>query len=244
MMESSLYKRVTRESLLAFGVALFLATAASTSGLHAQDDDLDSAIGVVGDAEVALDPSLWLLDFKVIKLRTITLLEGPYKGDVFWAMIYQVDNRSGADRDAFVSVSAVSDDKKKYTDVFNPSVERAIEQKFGQPLWGKANLHKLQKARDKEDDFFSYSPFKDGKKTHCVAVLGKLDPGANKIVITIRGLSNDLKLTTRDDGVRTIRERVYRLEYQRPEDRYKIALDQFTLKKKGWAKKLTTLKSQ
>jgi len=189
------------------------------------------------------DPSLWVLDFNVVKVRSITLFDGPRKGVVFWYMIYTIENKTGEDRRAYIAVTATSDKKKTYSDVVMPDVERAIERKFGQPLWGKADVRKAQEKeeRDTKDPYYNYETFASGKKRTCVAVLHRLDPRANKIRITVRGLSNDLKLIQNDDGTRTIEERVYALDYERPKDQYKINLDRFIPKRKGWSKIRTDL---
>lgn len=223
--------------LQAIVATLFLSTVSV-----AQDDE--SADATAEERTPLLtDPSLWVLDFDVVKVRSITLLDGPSKGVVFWYMIYTIENKTGEDRRAYISVTATSDKKKTYADVVMPDVERAIERKFGQPLWGKDDLRKAREKeeRDTKDPFYNYETFVSGKKRKCVAVLHRLDPRANKIKITVRGLSNDLKLIQNDDGTRTVEERVYALEYERPKDQYKINLDRFIPKRKGWSKIRTDL---
>jgi hypothetical protein len=108
-------------------------------------------------------------------------------------------------------------------------------------LWGKTDLFEEQKDRDPKDSFYHHTTFKAGEKRACVAVFNKLDPGANHIKIRVRGLSNDLHLTSTTDGKRMIEERVFALEYNRPGDEYEINLDRFIQVKKGWVKERTEL---
>lgn len=227
-------------------MALVMALALSAEAVRAQDlDDFDTADASreesSADAELLLDPSLWVLDFEVEKVRSVTLLEGTRRGEVYWCMIYTLRNRTGEDRDAYISVTARSDDGRLYSDIYMPEVERAVERKLKRPLWGRSDLFQLQKEREDSDEYFNYTTIEAGETRRCVAVFNKLDPGANHIEITVRGLSNDLKLIDLDDGTQVIEERVYVLRYERPEDRYDISLDRFFNRAKGWSKLQTPL---
>jgi hypothetical protein len=188
-------------------------------------------------AEVLVDPSLWVLDFEVKKVSTVSIVEGPFKGEVHWFMVYSVENKSDEERPTYLAITAASDRKKIYTDRQLTEVERAIERKIGRPLWGRTDLFEEQKDRDPKDTRYQYTTFKAREKRECVAVFGKVDPGANKIEIQVRGLSNDHHLIQKDDGSRFVEERVYEIRYERPEDVYGINLDRFTMKGKGWLKK-------
>ena len=237
-------------------VALFALSGAAP--IMAQDgDDVDAAdeseagedkssnpLADIDHSDVVVDPSLWILDLEIKKIRTITMLEGPFKGQVFWYLLYNVENKGDEDRATHLSITAKSDRKKSYVDTYVGSVERAVERKVGRPLWGRADLVKAQKDRDPKGDgakTFNYTTFESGKKRQCVAIFNKLDPGANKIVISFRGLSNDFHLITNEDGSREIEERVYQLRYERPADEYEINLDRFHLRKKEWVKKRVKL---
>jgi hypothetical protein len=190
---------------------------------------------------MAVDPSFWVLDFNAEKVRAISVLEGPYKGQVFWYMVYTVENKSSEERKAFVYVTASSDRNKTYADVYLPTVELAIEKKEGRDFWGKSNLYQVQKEKSPDDAYYHYTSFEPGQKRTCVAIFYKLDPGANRIQIQVRGLSNDLRLVEKDDGTRGIQERVLALEYERTGDVYEINFDMFRFKKQQWVTRETTL---
>ncbi len=221
--------------------ALCVGLAVSSAPLGAQDDDEgDSAVSgasaTVDHSNITVDPRLWVLSFNVDAVKTITPLEGPSKGQVFWYMLYTVENQSDEPREAYISVTATSDQKKTYADTNLASVEAAVERKVGRPLWGKSDLFEAQKDRESSDTKYHYTTFAPREKRRCVAVFNRLDPGANAISITVRGLSNDFRLITRDDGSREIEERIYQIRYERPADEYEINLDRFHLKQKGWTK--------
>lgn len=204
-----------------------------------QDSDSVLKVGALEDySGVETDPSLWVLQVDVLKVKAITLLEGPSRGKLYWYVVYQVENKGKDDREAFVSVSAISDDnnapQRNYESVPVADVERAVERKLGQSLWGSSDRVEEQKGLEPEDSGFLYSTFKGGEKRKCVAIMNRLDPTANRIKIHFRGLSNDPKLVEKDSGERVIQERVFEVEYYRPGDGFDIPLDRFMFRKKDW----------
>ncbi len=241
MSEISFAKRFCGTGIALLIAVLTLCFIPAGQQAFAQDEDeTEESDGSLG-GEAELDPSIWILNVKVKQIRSITMLDGPNKGKVFWYVIYNIHNKTGEARNTFLSASATSDGKKVYADVYQPRVERAIEKKYGQPLWGKTDLIKLQKARDVKDVNYSFTPIPAGKRMDCVAILSKLDPGANKLKVTLRGLSNDLKLIESDDGNKVVEERVFSIDASRPKDRYKIGLDRLIVKKQSWTKIRTPL---
>ena len=206
--------------------------AQEASLLAAQEVDADSG-----------DDDLWALDFKFQKLRMITPRRGPGKGRTYWYMVYTLENKTGEDREFFISITATSNRNKTYSDLFLPSVERDIERKEGREghLWGKTDKYEILSQRDPEDDKYNYTTIraneKDAEKRYCVAVFNKLDPNANKITIRVAGLSNDIEEVTSEVGSIEIRERVRELQFERIGDEYEITKDTFKLIGKRWIKK-------
>ena len=196
---------------------------------------------VVDHSNIVVDSSLWILDFNLDRVGSITMLEGPFKGQIFWCMTYSVENKSATERNAYISITAESDRRKRYADIYLGDVERAVERKVGRPLWGKTDVNAARKDLDPTDAAYHYNEFKPGEKRDCVAIFGELDPSTNNIKIIVRGLSNDYHLVETEDGDREIEERVYEIFFHRPGDEYAINLDRFIQKKKGWAKKRTKL---
>ncbi len=190
---------------------------------------------------------IWVLNFQFQKVRMIQPSEGIHQGDVYWYMLYSIENKTEQDREAFISVTASSNKNKKYVNLCVPEVEAMVERKVGKPLWGKTDEFKVLKEREAEGKIkaekamFNYFPFKAGKTQECIAVFNKLDPGATDITITIDGLSNDLNLVEREDGSKQIESRIFVLKLKRPGDEYAMNLDQFQLVQKGWAKRITSL---
>lgn len=241
MSEIRLSPNAIRSGLALLVAVLSLGLGPLTSPVLAQDDDELDLLTDDATTEVQRDPGIWIFDVDVKQVRSITMLDGPHEGKVFWYVIYTIHNKTGEDRSTFISATATSDDKKFYADSYLPTVERAIERKYGQPLWGKTDLVKLQKSRDTSDVDYNHSPFPAGKKIDCVAILSRLDPGANKIKVHLRGLSNDLRLMETEAGDRVVQERILEIQANRPHDRYRIGLDILEVKRKTWTKKQTPL---
>jgi hypothetical protein len=200
----------------------------------AQDDDVLSAKPIEDYSSVKTDPSIWSMDVHVLKVRAMMPVEGIGKGRLYWYVVYQVENKSGQDRDAFVSVTATTDNNKSYASIPARAVESAVERKFGRPLWGWTDRLKEQAGRQPDDPKFLYSTFKAGEKRKCVAIMNGLDGGANALKIRFRGLSNDFKTVEAGDGSRKIQERVYEADYYRPGDGYDIPLDRFIFRHQDW----------
>ncbi len=171
--------------------------------------------------------------------------EGVHRGETYWYMLYQIENRTGKDRDAFVSISAKSNKGKTYASVWLPDVEELIERRMGKLLWGKNDEVALLKERAEKKEIkaekgtFNYITHKAGKPIDCVAIFNKLDPGATSITITMDGLSNDLNLIQKENGSRQIESRIFVVDLERPGDEYEMNLDRFQIVKSGWSKKIT-----
>jgi hypothetical protein len=196
--------------------------------------------------QVAL-ADFWVLDFKLQKLSMVHPGEGIHRGDSYWYMLYQIENKSGKEREAFIAITAKSNKSKTYASIWLPDVEELIERKCGKLLWGKNDEVQILKERSEknaisaEKGTFNYFPFKSGKTMDCVAIFNKLDPGATSITITIEGLSNDLHLMEKENGPRQIESRIFVVELERPGDEYEMNLDHFQVLKSGWAKKTTDI---
>ena len=73
---------------------------------------------------------------------------GAGAGSVYWYMIYELNNKTGQDRDVYINVTARTDGKTKYCDLFLPAVERAAEVKERREFWGKTDQFKVLAKRD------------------------------------------------------------------------------------------------
>ena len=189
------------------------------------------------EALLALSSLYWVLDFEPVHLRMISPREGLGTGRVYWYLVYRLGNTSKENRDCFVNITAVSDNNKQYADLYLPSVERAIEKKEGQPLWGKTDEYAIISKRKPDDPKYNYITLKAGEKRLCVAVFNHLDPNANKITISISGLSNEIRYVSKEDGTKELEERVRELYFERPGDEYAITADSFKAVGKEWVKK-------
>ena len=157
-------------------------------------------------------------------------------------MIYTLENKTGADRNFFLSITAKSDRKKKYSDLFLPSVEKAIERQEGRPLWGKADKFKKLKDKSSGERKFSYTMIKDGEKRLCVAVFNEFEKTSKNITIRTTGLSNDIEIIADPDGRTLLRERIRLMHLTRPGDEYEVTLDSFKNLRMEWQKEITEVK--
>jgi len=209
----------------------------------AKSDSSEPAAGEPGSKGT----DVWVLDFTFQKVAVFQPTEGVRRGEVYWYMLYRIENKTGQDRAAYITVSARSDKDKSYASTYLPDVEALVERKVGKPLWGRADEAQALKERADKGELtsdkatFNYFAFKAGEVRDCVAIFNKLDPGASKVSITVEGLSNDVHLIEREGSGRKIQSRVFALELERPGDEYAMSLDRFRLKAKGWTKKLTDL---
>lgn len=219
-------------SLLGLGLALGAAAAVT-----AQD------VGVTPPpTEASSDGSFdktqyWVVEFDVKHVRMIAPRKGMGAGRVFWYMLYTLENKTDEDLEIFVSVTATSDDKKVYSDLFLPSVEKAIEKKEHEPLWGKTDEMAVLAKRKPEDPKYRYMTLEAKQKRRCVAVFNAIDPNASEITINVAGLSNEIQRVVADDGTQLLAERVRQLRYTRPGDEYGVSVDSFKLVSKEWVKR-------
>lgn len=227
---------------LASMVCVLLALLVGPRPAQAQDESGPGA----DNASVKMS-DIWVLNFKYKKVGMIQPTRGIHRGEVYWYMIYQIENKTGKDREAYISITAGSNKNKTYANISLPDLESILEKKEGKPLWGKADEAKILKKRAEQDEItekkgmFNYFPFKAGKTVDCVAIFNRLDPVATDITIHVDGLSNDYHLIKNEDGSQQIQSRSYILKLKRPGDEYGMNLDRFHLVQTGWTKKITNL---
>ena len=185
----------------------------------------------------------WVVDFKAHSLRMIAPKRGAGAGGVYWYLLYTLKNTTGIDRELYVNVTATTDGKKKYADLFLPAVERAAETKEGRRFWGKTDQYAILAKRDPKDPKYNYFTLKTGEETRCIAVFNRIDPTANQISVRIAGLSGDVREQTREDGVKVLVERIRELSFERPGDEFAISQDSFRLKDRRWIKREVSLAS-
>ncbi len=128
----------------------------------------------------------------------------------------------------FVTLRAASDRNQKYSDLALPYVERKIELIERRKLWSKADI--VVDGKKLGD----YQKFRGGEQKECVAIFNPLDPEADKIVVSVHGLANDLVVEKLSDNRLKITERVLELTFTRPGDQYYPAWDKFKFVSRKW----------
>ena len=222
-------RRLSIERILLLGIGLFL-TASPFAFTQEEDEVAD------------FEEDKWTLEMQPLKIRMVTPRIGLGKGKTYWYMVYSLENKTGADRNFYLSISGKSDRKKTYADLFLPSVEKAIERQEDRPLWGKADKFKVLKDKSAGERKFSYTRIKDGEKRLCVAVFNRFDPNAKNITIRVTGLSNDIEVISDLGGRTLLKERIRLLHLSRPGDEYEITNDSFKNLRMEWVKETTEVK--
>jgi len=187
-------------------------------------------------ARVQTPREVWVLGFEFNKMRMISPRRGPGKGKTYWYLVYTLENKTGEDRDYYLSVTGTSDRGKRYSSLFLPGVEREIERQERARLWGKVDKFKILAKRDPKSDRYNYVTIKSGEKRRCVAVFNEFDANANKITIDVLGLSNDIDAKAQPDGSTMIRQRVRRLHFWRAGDEYEVTKDSIERVNLEWVK--------
>lgn len=237
------------------------AWALSTPAIRAEDapaesDAVEDDTGASGGGDAAASPDsseppagaeaggkgqFWEVQFEEKYLRMVAPREGPGAGRVFWYLIYTLHNPDDADHEVFTSITAVTDGKKEYSDLYLPTVEKAIEKKEREPLWGKTDEFELISKRKTDDPKYRYVTLRAKETRKCVAVFNAIDPNVSKITIRVAGLSNEIRRLSKEDGSVELEDRVRELYYTRPGDEYEISIDKFRLVGKEWVAKKVPL---
>lgn len=185
--------------------------------------------------------SPWMISVEEPALRMIAPRSGVGAGRVYWYLRYTLHNKTDQDHDLFVSVLAHTETGKTYSDLYLPGVERAAERRERRNLWGKSDQVELLAKRDPKDPKYQYFTLKAGERRHCIAVLNDIDPTAGKVKLELSGLSNELRLLTREDGKRVLETRVQELSFERSGDEFGITEDSFRMTRQTWNKKQVLL---
>ena len=213
----------------AFGGWLVVCFVLACASLSAQDSDPAKASGV------------WAVKVKEPALKLIAPRTGFGAGRVYWYLIYTLHNESDSAREIMVSVTARTNAKKTYSDLFLPGVERAAERRERRGLWGKTDQREASAGRDAKSPKYQYFTLKPREKRRCIAVFNEIDPTITKATLHVSGLSNDVRVLTREDGNKVLETRVKELAFERLGDEFAIIEDSFRLTRNTWSKKEVVL---
>jgi hypothetical protein len=223
-----------------------VARAQDEPGGEAEEGATDSAELEALKEEILDDAAVekrlsWALGFRPIKVRMVTPRVGPGRGRSYWYLVYEIENKAAEEHDFFLSITATGERKATYSDLFLPSVERAIEEQEGRPLWGK--LDKFEKVlQDRATDArkYAYETIGAGEKRLCVAVFNRFDPNSKNLTLRVKGLTNDIAVETDPaDGSTVLRERVRVVHVRRPGDEYEYGSDGFKNLEMEWVEETT-----
>lgn len=200
---------------------------------------LATALAVADDST---SKKVWQLQIETERVRTAALGRGP-EIERYWYVPFTLTNEDAEDHSVFLEVSAESDKKREYRNLAHPQVKEIARKRLGIRADGRLlDAHDLTTNHEETD---TAAPFprkldlpviKAGEKVRCVAIFKGPDEEADKLVVSFRGLSNDVQaLKTGTPNERKLVERIYQLEYSRPGDEYYRTDDAFELVEKRWA---------
>ncbi len=191
----------------------------------------------------AASGGFWAIDIKVEALRLISPKTGAGAGGVYWYLLYDLENKTGEDRDLYINVTATTEGEKRYAELFLPAVEQAAEVKEKRAFWGKLDQYEILARRDPKDPKYNYFTLKAGEQKRCIAVFNRFDPTADGIKIHVAGLAGGIQEKARDDGARVLVERLRELSFERFGDEFAVSLDSLRLKDERWVKREVSLAS-
>ena len=168
------------------------------------------------------------------EIRDSASARGTGAGQVYWYLVYKLKNPYKVDREVYVNVTATIDGKKKYADIFLPSVERAAEKRERRELWGRTDQFRRLARQDPSDPKYGYTTLKAGEERDCIAIFDRIDPNVNRVIIEVAGLSNEIREKTDDAGGKVLIERIRQVSYQRHGDEFGVTRDSFEFKGTKW----------
>lgn len=206
------------------------------------------APGALAQDDEDVAKSIHRLEFKFETPRMVTIYPGdgadvtptgiPRGGRTYWYLPYTLENKGEKPGVYFVTCRATSDKNKKYSDLAIPFVEKKIEQIERRELQSKVDLlDKTAKVDDKA--WKQYQEYAPGEQRHCVAIFNPLDREADRIVITVHGLVDDIEIEDLGGGRFRFTERVLQITFARPGDEFYSSLDKFKLLDQKWTTVVT-----
>lgn len=214
------------------------------------------------DDPSSIDPSfvgpssIWFLKFAHGAPRRVALGDeyGGRKVDVYWYMLYALENDGDEDRRIFIDITATSDtsgEPHRYQDGYHPQVyERILKRVRADEgdeleLWSQPEVTTPPSAgagdatapRPLGEPFeLNLRVLKKGQRQRCVAIFHAMDGEMDDLAIDVRGLTNDVRTKTVSEHERKVVEWVYRIEYSRPGDEFYTPDDPLFLVREGWRK--------
>jgi hypothetical protein len=136
-----------------------------------------------GPPQPALAPASWELRFRYEDPQRISvLLPGRKEAEVYWCMLYRVENPTGQEVDFYPSFELVTDTLQVIPSEIRVSPEafRAIQRRSGDPLLlpPETAIGRLLRGRD--------------RARHGVAIWRDVDPSVRSFTVYVAGLSGEV----------------------------------------------------
>lgn len=239
-------ERQRRNALAPFAVALALLVTVAVS-LEFGGALSDASVVHAQEAPSTV-PEIARLEFKFETPRMVTIYPGdgrdvrsdgiPRSGRAYWYLPYTLVNKGKKPGTYFVTMRATSEKNKKYSDLALPFVEKKIEKIERRELQSKVDLVK-KSAKIGDKNWREYQQYPPNEMRHCVAIFNPLDREADRVVISVHGLVDDIEIEDLGNDRFRFTERVLQITFARPGDEFYSSLDKFELVGQKWTKVVT-----
>lgn len=184
---------------------------------------------------------LYQLKFEQDRVHRVTLGREP-EIETYWFLPFTLTNEDAEDHSFFLDVSATSDKNVTYRNLEHAQVKELARRRLGVRkdgrLWSAADLTTGHEPTDIGAPFprkLDLPVIKAGESVRCVAIFRGPDPEADRITVTVRGLSNDVVIATTDKpNERKLVERALELSYERPGDEFYRSSDAIEYLGRQW----------
>jgi hypothetical protein len=193
---------------------------------------------------------VFILGVEPGKVRTTTIGREP-EIERYWYLPFTLVNEDQEDHSFFLEVSAESDKKREYRNLAHPIVKEKARRRLGvregETFWDAHDLTTNHEPTDTAAAFprkLDLPVIKAGEKVRCVAIFRGPDPEADKIVVSFRGLTNDVQsIKTGTPNERKLVERIFQLTFERPGDEFYRTDDAIEYVGRQWVTVERTVKS-
>ncbi len=192
---------------------------------------------------------IWMLEFEHQKPFRVTIGKEPHLEN-YWVLPFTLANPDAEDHGFFLEVAATDDKGHHYRSLAHPIVKdiarRRLGVREGDALWSHEDLTIPGEPTDPNAPFprkLNLPVIKAGEKVRCVAIFEGWHREADRLVVTVRGLTNDAIVTRTAPHERKIVERVLELHFARPGDEYYRTEDPIELAGRKWVNVERTIKT-
>lgn len=206
---------------LAFGLGIFVPAA------KAQDDSTSKKV--------------WLLELKPGRARRVLVGREP-NGQRYWYLPFTLTNKESTAHSFFLEIWSESDKGRQFRSIDESVVVAKARKRLGldpgQRLWSQPDFTTAHAEQPLPPTFpteLRLPRIGGGETVQCIAVFHGPDAEMDKMVVKVRGLTNDVEVKRTDNAhERVLRQRVLVLHYRRPGDEFYAQEDPIEFLGRTW----------